>query len=165
MPKEVLAVCTGNVCRSPMVEYLLRHRLADQPEWLFGSAGVFAGEGAQASPESVAVLKEWGIDASGHRSRGLTRELVDAADYILVMTRGHASAILAQWPDCAERVHLLTSFGLAKEPAEVDDPIGCSLSVYRQVRDQIDAAVSDFILYLAEHEHMAGPEKEKPGKD
>ncbi len=149
--RHILAVCTGNICRSPLAEYLLKHRLAAYPEWTVSSAGVFAGEGQPASQESVDVLAEQGIDASGHRSRMLTLELVNEADYILVMTESHRSTILAQWPNAADKVHLITEFAVAgSQPEDIADPIGHSTAVYRRTRDQIDAAIADFLLVLVE---------------
>lgn len=153
--RHILAVCTGNVCRSPLAEYLLRKHLAPYPEWTVSSAGVFAGNGQPASPESVEVLAEQGIDASAHRSRMLTRELLDGADYVLVMTQSHRHTILAQWPDVADKVHLITSFAVAGATQdEIADPIGQSTAVYRRTRDQIEAAIADFLLVLVEKDEI-----------
>lgn len=146
---HILAVCTGNTCRSPLAEYLLRHYLRTQPGWTVASAGVMAGSGQSISEGSLAVLAERDIDASTHRSRPLTREMVDEADYVLVMTDGHRDRIVSEWPELAEKVHCITSFSVTGKAEDIADPIGQSLNVYRYTRDQIDAAVADFLSHLA----------------
>ena len=151
--KRILFVCTGNVCRSPMAEYLLRHRLGDRQDVAVGSAGVFAAEGMPASPEAVQALDEKGIDLTPHRSRMLAPDLAEAATHILVMTERHRQEVVRIYPAAAGRVRLLRSFGTG-EVRDIADPIGLPLSVYRRVRDEIDAAISDLILYLVEREGL-----------
>ncbi len=146
---QILAVCTGNTCRSPLAEYLLRQYLRAQPGWTVTSAGVMAGNGQSASEGSITVLAERKIDASAHRSRQLTREMVAEADYVLVMTQGHRDRIVAEWPELADKVHCITSFGVTGESEDIADPIGQSVNVYRYTRDQIDAAIADFLSHLA----------------
>ena len=99
-PKDehILFVCTGNVCRSPMAEYILRHRLGGKSGVTVESAGVIAPQGMPASAEAADVLEEWRIDISQHRSRMLTRELVEAATLILVMTEQHRKDVLSAFP-------------------------------------------------------------------
>jgi glycine hydroxymethyltransferase len=166
MPKpniQILFVCTGNVCRSPMAEYLLRHRLGSSPHIQVASAGLMGLEGEPASPEAVTVLSELGIDLTPHRSRSLTREMAQAAKLIAVMTAAHRETILRQFPEAAGKTFLLTSFGPAgaQKPADIPDPIGSPESVYRRVRDQINTALSDLILYLAEHHLVDSRSKER----
>jgi protein-tyrosine-phosphatase len=64
------------------------------------------------------------------------------------MTAGHRQAILAVAPESEGKVFLLKSFGVAQCTADIDDPVGQSLEVYRRVRDEIDAALPDLILYM-----------------
>ena len=149
-PVNILFVCTGNLCRSPMAEYLLRHRLGPASGVVIGSAGVFAPSDAAASPPAVAVLAERGIDLSAHRSRMLDTAQVAAADLIVVMTAAHRQGVLSAFPQAAGKVFLLTGFGVKKKGTDIADPIGLSVDVYRKTRDQIDEALSDLILYLAE---------------
>ena len=149
--REIVFVCTGNVCRSPMAEYLLRQRLGERSGWASGSAGVFAMNGAPASVEALRVMKELGIDLKSHRSRMLTKEIVDGAALIVVMTEMHKADIVRRFPETGDRVFLLKSFGLAGRAEDIPDPIGLSTAVYRRVRDEIDSAISDLILYMADH--------------
>jgi tRNA threonylcarbamoyl adenosine modification protein (Sua5/YciO/YrdC/YwlC family) len=146
----VLLVCTGNVCRSPMAEYLLRRWLGSDSSWDVGSAGVSTYDGMLASEAAVAALQEEGLDASGHRSRQLTQALVDAADLVVVMTQSHRRIILAQFPKARDKVVLLNEFNSSRRDEDVEDPIGMSLDVYRQIRDEMNAAMPDLVLHLHE---------------
>jgi len=148
--KTILFVCTGNTCRSPMAEYLFRARLGPESDWRAESAGVAAVAGRSASPEAVEALRERGIDLTPHRSRPLTQALAESAALIIAMTEGHAQEIRDRFPAVRDRVRLLTSFGVVPQEPDIPDPIGQSLFTYRHVRDQIESALADLILYLRE---------------
>lgn len=148
--KTLIFVCTGNTCRSPMAEGLLRHLLGPDCGWEISSAGVCAGNGFPASPNAVAALQEKGIDISGHRSRLLSPAMIEDADLLVTMTRNHRDAILSIAPESAGKVFLLKSFGIAQCPTDIYDPVGEALNIYRRVRDEIDAALPDLILYMKE---------------
>ena len=114
-----------------MAEYLIRaHADAMQRSGMFdvSSAGAYAVAGRPASSEAVRVMAARGIDLSAHRSRQLTRQMIQAADLILVMEQGHASAITARVPDVEDKVML---FGqLTGSGADVEDPYGQPLDAY-----------------------------------
>jgi len=144
----IVFVCTGNLCRSPMAEYLLRARLARGSEWEVGSAGVAAVPGAPASEAAVLVLREIGVDLRPHRSRQLTADLVDKAALVVVMTAGHRELVRAMVPRALEKTFLLRDFDRAAERRDVEDPIGMSVAAYRDVRDQIDAALPGLKAFM-----------------
>jgi len=161
----VLCVCTGNTCRSPMAEYILRRDLGSGSGWFVQSAGVYAGEGSHASPEAVTALREKQIDLSPHRSRPLSQDLVQRASLILVMTRHHYVDVLRMFPEADGRVFLMTAFSSAGAGADVPDPIGQSLDVYRWTREQLASASTDVILYMKDRWGLSSPDPvEKRGQ-
>jgi protein-tyrosine-phosphatase len=138
----VLFVCTGNTCRSPMAECLMKQRLSqrlgctplelEERGVLVMSAGVSAMSSSRASGEAVEVMKDLGLDLTQHESQPVTDRLVRFADAILTMSDNHRQAVLNQWPDAAPRIHLL-----GQDRGDVGDPFGGTLDQYRSCAEEI----------------------------
>lgn len=145
----IVVVCTGNTCRSPMAELMLKKRLADQLGCtideledrgvLVQSAGIAAMSGGRAAEEAVETMKLRGLDLGAHESQPLSDRTVRYADLILTMTRGHREAILAQWPEARDRV-----FPVSMDRGDIPDPIGGPPELYRRCADQIDAHLAEW---------------------
>ncbi|HEY6227002.1 MAG TPA: ribose 5-phosphate isomerase B, partial [Verrucomicrobiae bacterium] len=155
--KTVLFVCTGNVCRSPMAEGLFRHAVRGRGDYRVLSAGVGAVDGQPPSAHAVTALRELNIDIGRQRSRMLTSELVNQADYIFGMTHGHVDAVMLLYPQAAEKTFLLREFDDTLDPFEKDisDPIGGSYEVYLACRDQIEQGLVSLLNFIEQYEAYA----------
>lgn len=144
----ILFVCTGNVCRSPMAEYMFRERIRGRHDWHVESAGTSTIEGMPASPQAVTALSEIGVDLLPHRSRPVSTDMVAESFIVVVMTEGHRADILASIPCAADKVYLLLNFARDVQERDVPDPIGYPVDVYRQTREMIAAGFDGLEAFL-----------------
>lgn len=136
--QRVLFVCTGNTCRSPMAEAILKNK--NLPDIEVRSAGIYAVNGSDASGHAKQVLAENNIQ-HGHRSTALTGNEVAWATIILTMTAAHKAAILQQFPDAAGKIFTLKEFSGEKEHLDVVDPFGGDIETYRHTYQQLDTLI------------------------
>jgi RpiB/LacA/LacB family sugar-phosphate isomerase len=148
--KTILFVCTGNLCRSPMAEALFRHAVKGSTKYHVLSAGVGAVDGVPPSPFAVRAVIDLGIDISDQRCRRLSKELVQAADYIFAMTHAHVDAVTLLYPQAAEKTFLLREFDdtLSTFEKDICDPIGSSFEVYVRCRDQIEEGIASMLKFI-----------------
>lgn len=149
----VIIVCTGNTCRSPMGEILLKQKVAKSLGCEISeiqdkgisilSAGIAAMPGGKPSRESVEVMKSNDLDITCHESQPLTERMVQHADLILTMTRGHKMMVLSQWPDATSRTHVLS-----QSNTDVSDPIGGPIEVYKSCAEQIDSYLNQWVEHI-----------------
>ncbi len=128
------------------------------------SAGVGAVEGLPPSEHAVRALRELGIDISHQRSRMLTSELVERADYIFGMTHSHVDAIMLLYPQAAEKTFLLREFDETLDSFENDipDPIGGTYDVYVNCRDQIEQGIASMMKFIEQTSVPSGGHASAP---
>jgi protein-tyrosine phosphatase len=162
---EILVVCTGNICRSPMAEGFLRAALIErlgEAAPLVSSAGTAGWDGSGAMDESIRSAQELGVDIRGHIARKLHGAMLEDADLIVCMAAEHRDTIVVAMPDLEtktftikELVRLLEKSATggsfearvaaaaaarngSSHPAEdVRDPLGDPIDGYREVADEL----------------------------
>jgi protein-tyrosine-phosphatase len=154
MPAQgtIIAVCTANICRSPMAAALLQHALATQPDVFKGvrvtSAGVSARSGEPVSQNSVLALKKVGLDISQHRAQALTQRMLDEAIAVLCMTDSHRSMIQLQADPVPRHLFLFRQFVSGATDREIGDPYGGPLNVYEAARDEMVESIPSLVEEL-----------------
>lgn len=143
MFKNVMMVCTGNICRSPYAEYALR---AKAPSLTVSSSGLAAMVDQPADETGFSVSKQRDVDMTGHVARQLRSEMVAGADLLLVMDDGHLARLLKKYPEARGKTFKLGKWLGNKN---IVDPYLKPASFFALVYDEIDAAIETWLKHLA----------------
>lgn len=144
---EILFVCTGNTCRSPMAAGILKEKIKDDDRVNIHSAGIFADKGSPASLNALKALKERGIDISGHRSKPISDIDLDAFDLILTMTGSHKKWLLQNFKHLNHKIFTLKEYN-NENKGDILDPFGGDLTEYRACAKEIEENMDNLILFL-----------------
>lgn len=142
MFNSILVVCTGNICRSPIGERLLRQQL---PDAQVTSAGIFGLEGRPADAAAKAVALRHGVSLEGHVARKVTRFLLQKSDLILVMEPEHLRFIASVAPENRGKSLL---FGQWLETKDIPDPYRKSREAFEYVFEQLGKASQEWARRL-----------------
>jgi glycine hydroxymethyltransferase len=144
--KRILFVCTGNICRSPMAEGMMRELVKGRTDVVVLSAGVSAPRGSSASRSAVDALSELGIDLASFRSQPVTGELLEQCTHVFTMTREHRRLLDLLFPEQGSKIRLVGEF--IRGGGDVPDPIGQGLTTYKRCRDAIKSALAQILDFV-----------------
>ncbi len=119
-PLTILTVCTGNICRSPAMERILRQQLGEDPGITIHSGGLAAHDGEDMQPPMKRRVRQYGADSEDFTARQVTSDMLEEADLILAATREHIQDMIAAVPECAGRVFTVPELGDLLTELDVD---------------------------------------------
>lgn len=136
---NILFICTGNTCRSPMAEAICKKKMRKLK--ISGSAdscGTAAAPNVPAAENAILAVKElYNLNISKHLSKPISIELIDKADIIFVMSQRHATALISLFPECKDKLYIPKN--------EIADPFMSSLEVYKACAKELECAIDDML--------------------
>lgn len=154
---NILFVCTGNTCRSPMAEGIFKALLKDNniDNINVSSAGISTFEGDSANEKAIYTLRNKGIDIKSHKSRQITKEIIENSDLILTMTKSHKGMILNALPEYLNKIFTIKEYvyinnneELTGKNLDIADPYGLDYNIYEKCAAEIEENLKKIIEIL-----------------
>lgn len=142
---KIMFICTGNICRSAMAEWLLKSKIQERniKNIEVYSSGVYAGDGESSTWEAKSVMKdEYGIDMGNHKATNIRNSKIKRMDLILCATTSHKEAVLDIYPELKEKVYTMKEYvnydRQYHDKINIKDPWGYDIETYRSCISEID---------------------------
>ncbi|HJX22947.1 MAG TPA: low molecular weight protein arginine phosphatase [Candidatus Bathyarchaeia archaeon] len=151
--KKILIVCTGNMCRSPMAEAILKEMLAERGEGgpEVTSAGTDALMGGRATGLAMETMRDEGIDITGFKSKPVDEMLIRESELVLTMTLKQKEEILSRHPNAKGKVFTLKEFAGECGELDIEDPYGPDRDRYRmcvrEIKDNLRKALPRLLAH------------------
>ncbi|MFB7157089.1 low molecular weight protein arginine phosphatase [Lysinibacillus sp. NPDC056232] len=145
---KILFVCTGNTCRSPMAEVILKHKQMGNVE--VRSAGIYAMPNAEMSAHAQQVLYEANMTHQ-HLATQLSITEMEWADLILTMTTAHKDTIIANYPNADQKVFTLKEYTSEVSGGNVVDPYGGSIGIYQETFAELTKLIERLVKKIEEN--------------
>lgn len=147
---NILFVCTGNTCRSPMAQAILEKKAKENGlDIVVKSAGIYALDGQNASKNAIKSLALDGIDISKHRANIIHRDLLEEADLILTMGNSHKEILISKYDFIKNKTYTLKEFAYGIDE-DVIDPFGGDINVYNDTKKELNKALDEVVKKLVE---------------
>ena len=139
--KNIMFICTGNICRSAMAEWELKNKVEElKKDIKVYSCGVYAENGQAATNEAIKAMEEYGVDLKKHKSTNIKNSKINDMDLILCATFSHKINVIYMYPDLKQKIYTLKEYvEYSKDESNLDikDPYGFDIETYRNCAKEI----------------------------
>ncbi|MBE5822133.1 MAG: low molecular weight protein arginine phosphatase [Clostridiales bacterium] len=149
---KIMFVCTGNICRSAMAEYMFKDIVKNKNvanKYHICSSGVFAYNGQKPTDEAITVMNEKNIDMSEHRSTNINNSNVLSMNLVLCMTYIQKLQIIHRYPELEGNVYTLKEYVVYdnedNKDINIEDPWGLTIETYRECLSEIEKCLNKLI--------------------
>ena len=153
---KVMFICTGNICRSAMADWMLKSKLKEEriEQVQVFSSGIYAQDGDTSTYEAIEVMKEVGIDLKKHRATNTRNSNIQEMDLILGMTNSHKEELMHMYPNLKDKIFTLKEYvGYnvdGHEKINIKDPWSYGIAVYRFCLSEIEECINSLIAKIKE---------------
>lgn len=149
---KIMFICTGNICRSAMADWLLKQKIKETGigDIEVCSCGIYAQDGDTPTYEAKSVMQdEYGIDISSHRATNIRNSKIKEMDLILCATMRHKEAVIDIYPELKEKVFTMKEYinydRKYHDKIDIKDPWGYDIETYRSCLSEIEECVNGIL--------------------